>query len=308
MNIPILTSLKEALVDKDSCVVEGIILQSGLSRNGTYYPPDVVNAAAPIFQGVKCYADHPSEADAERSVRDVVGAIEKSWADDGVVHATILLSRSHDWLLTMIAEGLLGDLSINALGKTKVSRHDGRVVREVIAITKAFSVDFVTDAAAGGHIDKILRESASYEESLKLIERISVEELSDARPDLIEKIHEQYKNDFLMNLDGAANEIDSLRKKLDSERETLHRELIARELVRTSGLPESSHEFLIEETLSLRAEGQFHVAVSELIEKHREYLARLTSIGLIKGMGSVKVANTDGSKEHLETLRLMGVG
>lgn len=319
MNIPIISELREAKVDRDGCLVEGIILTSGVSENGAYYPSEVVEKASSIFTGVQCYADHPRDGDSERSVRDLVGQIEHAWTEDGNLRATIRLSRAHDWLLTMIGEGLVGDLSINALGRTRVARRDGRVVREVVEISKAHSVDFVARAAAGGRVEKILRESAGYAESLRLLERISLNEFEDARPDLTEKLREQIRNEFLEENSEIRKEIGKIEEELERQRIALERENVATRLINSSGLPEDAKRFILNEALSLEIPDEhgtsekatygqacYENAVQGLIERHRTYLAGLSSKGLIRGMGSEK---GDGAieDERLRTLRLMGV-
>jgi hypothetical protein len=309
MNIPIVTTLKEAKVDREACLVEGIILSPGLSENGTYYPPEVVEESAPIFRGVQCFADHPRPGETERSVRDVVGAIEDAWPDNGSIRGTMRISRTHDWLVTMLAEGLAGDISINALGRTKVARRDGRVVREVIAITKAFSVDFVAKAAAGGRVERILRESEGYAEGLRLLERLSPDELSEARPDLVDTLRERVREELLSEREDGKSEIGRLEDEIERRRIALGRELVAVQLIDRCGLPAKAREFLLSEALSMKVESEdlYEPAVSGLIERHREYLASLSADGHIKGMGSSKDAGSGMTGVHRETLRLMGV-
>lgn len=309
MNIPIVTKLEEARVDVDGCLVEGIILTSGLSENGTYYSPEVVMSAVEVFKGVQCFADHPRNGDGERSVRDVVGVIEDAWVNEGNLWATMRLSRAHDWLLTMIMEGLVGDLSINALGHTKVTRKDGRVVREVIEITKAHSVDFVAKAAAGGKVERVVRESEGYSEGLRLLERITEKELEDARPDLIEKLKEKVKEKFFRPDEESRKEIEELERQIETRHRALLREATVATLIEESGLPAKSKQFLLVEALNVEAgDEDFEVKVTELIERHRAYLADLTSEGMIRGMGSEKAHDRKKSLKKSETLKLMGVG
>ncbi len=310
MNIPIITTLKEAKIDREACLVEGIILSSGHSENGTYYPLEVVEESAPIFKGVQCFADHPKPGDTERSVRDVVGVIENTWSDEGRIRATMRLSHSHDWLVTMLAEGLAGDVSINALGRTKVARRDGRVVREVLAITKVFSVDFVARAAAGGRVERILRESESYAEGLRLIESLSLDEFEVARPDLIENLADRVRAKLLSEDQNGQSEIEKLHEEIAQKRTALNRELIAMKSIDASSLPPRVREFLLAEALTLRVESEdfYEGAVAGLIERHREYLADLSTQGRIHGMGSSKETKPDKSSVHRETDRLMGLG
>jgi len=309
MNIPILTKLSEARIDSEGCMVEGIILAAGLSENGTFYPANVVESSAGIFRGVQCYTDHPRDGEAERSVRDVVGVIEDTWAESGCLHATIRLSRAHDWLLTMISEGLIGDLSINALGKTRVGRQDDRVVREVMEITKAHSVDFVARAAAGGRVERIVRESAGYGESLRLLERISLPEFIEARPDLAESIRNEARRELLKERQSGEGELAKLEEEVARRKARLECEAIAMGLIDNCGLPVTVRRHLLDEALAIQAddEQEYSDAVARMIEEHRGYLSELAGEGLIRGMGSSRDDVTmDGSRLR-STLRLMGV-
>lgn len=309
MNISTVTRLQEANINTDTFRIQVIILKPGLSDNGTYYPVEVLRDAASIFAGVKCYADHPSDGENERSVRDIVGEIIESWFDGKFIRGEMVISRSAEWLITMISEGIIGDLSIHALGKTKVTRIDGVLVREVISITKALSVDFVTQAAAGGRVEKILSESAGYAAGLRLIDQLSPDEMISARPDIFEKLKKSIREEILSEANGNFQELEDLREKVERERKALGRELIARECIRGSGLPPRSHEILLAEALSIRVESEdsYADAVRELICRHREYLAGLASDGLIRGMGSGKPENNRSSDKRRETLRLMGI-
>jgi hypothetical protein len=307
MNIPIITRLEEARVDVEGCLVEGIILSCGLSENGTYYSPEVVMGAVEVFRGVQCYADHPKGGETERSVRDVVGMIEDVWVNEGQLWSQIRLSRAHDWLLTMIMEGLAGDLSINALGRTKVSRRNGRVVREVIEITKAHSVDFVAKAAAGGRVERVIRESQGYEEGLRLLERITEDELEEARPDLLEKLQTRLREKVKEEFFQPDGEIEELERQVETRRLTLLREAVATKLIETCSLPEKSKKFIFVEAMNIENDdGDFESAVVGLIERHRAYLAGLTSEGIIRGMGSEKQSTSDELKDKKVTLKLMG--
>lgn len=311
MNIPIITRLEEARVDVEGCLVEGIILSCGLSENGTYYSPEVVMGAVDVFRGVQCYADHQKAGEVERSVRDVVGMIEDVWVNEGQLWAQIRLSRAHEWLLTMIMEGLAGDLSINAMGRTRVSRREGRVVREVIDITKAHSVDFVAKAAAGGRVERVIHESQGYEEGLRLLERITEDELEEARPDLLEslktRLKEKVKEEFFRPDGEGWREIEELERQAEENRRALVREAVATKLVEACGLPEKSKRFIFKEVLSIDGDdGNFESAVNGLIERHRKYLAGLTSEGLIRGMGSVKPVGEGDVRSKKATMKLMG--
>lgn len=310
MKIPIISQLREAKIDKSSSLLEGIILKAGKSSNGTFYSREIIQNSAEIFEGVKCFADHPKDSAENRSVRDVVGVVEKSWSEKDAIKARIRFSSAHDWLLTMIEEGLLGDLSINAVGRTKVSRRDGEVVREVLEITKAYSVDFVTHAAAGGRIEKILRESESCAEGLKIIENISLDELTEARPDLIDQFAEKIRSKLTHSLEESLKEIEEFKMRIENARFDYRKKELVLSILKDSKLPELTVDFILSESMNLQVsdENKFKEDVIGLIEKHRSYLADIASTGLIKGMGTGKFSDSDDINIKRQTLKLMGIG
>ncbi len=116
-----------------------ILIQEGLGNTGTgyYYTKDALKSAAPIFEGKKAFADHPSafedEVRPERSVRDIVGhyeGVEYLEADDttGRLEAdlVVLPGAPFDWTRSLLTQAVLYSktypdqdllgLSINASG------------------------------------------------------------------------------------------------------------------------------------------------------------------------------------------------
>jgi hypothetical protein len=185
------------------------------------------------------------------------------------------------------------------------------VVREVIEITKAHSVDFVAKAAAGGRVARVIRESQGYEEGLRLLERITEDELEEARPDLLEKLTTRLREKLMGELfhpDGeGCREIEELEKQIETRRQTLLREAVATKLIEASSLPEKSKKFIFVEAMTIENDdGDFESAVVGLIERHRNYLAGLTSEGIIRGMGSEKPDGSNDLKDKKVTLKLMG--
>ncbi len=85
----------------------------------------------------------------------------------GRIVATLHVLESAGWLWSLIREalaegqpGLIG-LSIDALGRTRSERLDGRPVRVVERLTRLLSVDLVTRPSAGGRIERILQAEAA---------------------------------------------------------------------------------------------------------------------------------------------------
>jgi len=149
-----------------------ILIAAGLSKNGTYYPPETLSAAAPLFEGVSAFADHATEADRlarpERSIKDKVGRFsnvqfgQHKVGDRMVEGLKARFKVLAPWLRETLLEAhnagepdFLG-FSIDAEGRMVPRKHDGRTVKWVEAITRARSVDVVTDPAAGGRLVRLV--------------------------------------------------------------------------------------------------------------------------------------------------------
>ena len=50
-----------------------LLIEPGLSKNGRYYPADVLREAAPLFEGAYSYARHRQPGEGERHPNDKVG-------------------------------------------------------------------------------------------------------------------------------------------------------------------------------------------------------------------------------------------
>jgi hypothetical protein len=171
--------LREAvLVSPERREVEVTVLQSGLSRNGWFYTPELLESATPQFEGARAFADHPGPADrAERSVRDIVGYYHSArfepaaGGDSARVKATLKVLESAAWLWTMIAESVADGrpfigLSVDFVGAVKPGRRDGAAVKEVQAVRQLLSVDVVTRPSAGGRFERILNSEQFQEEHM----------------------------------------------------------------------------------------------------------------------------------------------
>lgn len=177
------------------------IIKAGESSNGNYYSPRTLRAAAgkKVFEGKTFRTDHP-EKGKEHSVRDVVGKIERTWfSEDGQsLKGDGFMSSTAEDLVIKTEEGLIGDLSINARGVTEIERHSGdKLRRNVKEIIEGYSVDLVCEAAAGGTLHEEYQRNKQLCERMKKrmdeLEKLTIEELTEARPDLVKKIEENAK-------------------------------------------------------------------------------------------------------------------
>jgi 2'-5' RNA ligase len=188
-------SLSEAAVKPDGAgyILSGVVIAEGLSANGNYYTEGALRSGIEVFRNKPIYADHPSlteEQDRpERSVRDLVGRLSSNtgdfWLAKNDAGKRVLrfknarLSKTADWLATMIEEGIAGDMSINAMG----SGEEKDRTFHVTEFTEATSLDFVTQAAAGG-----LGQLMAAQRGGNALAGLTVRALASARPDLLDSI------------------------------------------------------------------------------------------------------------------------
>lgn len=180
------------------------IIKSGWGNktHNHYYPTSALREAADrqTFSGVKMFVDHLSETQRRmlnglpRSVRDLVGRIKETWYDE---ESGTLKGRAKlvPWFYDMVAsDPELVEASINAAGRATPKLIDGKQARFVENIDKAMSVDWVVVGGAGGKVDALLE--AHLEERTNMLEEMTVEQLVEARPDLVKDILEGPLNEF----------------------------------------------------------------------------------------------------------------
>lgn len=177
------------------------IIKAGESASGNYYSPQTLAMAArdKVFEGKTFRTDHP-EKGKEHSVRDIVGKVERTYFSEETqsLKGDGFMSSTAGDLVIKAEEGLIGDLSINARGETEIERHSGdKLRRNVKVITEGYSVDLVCEAAAGGTLHEEFQRNKQLCERMKKrmdgLEKLTIEELTEARPDLIQKLTEAAK-------------------------------------------------------------------------------------------------------------------
>lgn len=162
----------EAVKDKAGREWDVVLIESGLSKNGNYYPAEALQKAVPLFEGAYAFADHATDAERrarpERSVRDKVGrftdvAFGRHQVGNRVVEGLKARFKVvQPWLREVLLEAVdAGEpdfvgFSIDAEGKVARRNHQGRMVQWVENILRVNSVDVVTDPAAGGRIQRLV--------------------------------------------------------------------------------------------------------------------------------------------------------
>lgn len=167
----------------------------GNSRDKRYYPTDSVREAVDsgVFNGRKMYANHPTRREEgerpERDVRDWVGVIRETKWDHtrGVPRSRVQVIDDGVYAKWKAAPDQVA-FSVLGKGKARAGRVGNRDAQIVESIAHINSIDWVTEAGAGGSIDFA---EADYEEmEMADIAQMTPAQLREAAPDLYLAIRE----------------------------------------------------------------------------------------------------------------------
>jgi hypothetical protein len=172
----------------------------GNKRDNHYYGRQILEAHADQFNGTKMYVDHLDPEVVKRmngmprSVRDLGGRIVEAYLAENDNGQTVIRGKAkiaQNWLWELIENDpeILG-VSINAWGKSKPGQIDGREAQIVEGISKVGSVDWVTEAGAGGKVVSLVEAQLEQEEAVAgtTITDLTTERLMEERPDLVEAL------------------------------------------------------------------------------------------------------------------------
>ena len=310
------TPLTEAKFDKGRATV--IVIKAGFNATeDRYYPAEVLKRDYGIFEGMKMYADHPTEQEdkerPERSIRDWVATLSEVACDDnGVV--TGIAEIIEPWMMQKLAalreKDMLSEMgiSINAVGSASKGTIDGKETLVIEKLVAARSVDFVTEPGAGGVVTLY---EADRNHDIDLVELAT---LKEKRPDLIKAIeanvrveiqrevkHKMELEERITELEGQigtlTTERDDLKTKMqEAEKAKAKAEAQAtiKEAVDKAELPDAAKERLIERFKDAEsADG-----IEEAITSEVDYIAKLSEAGKVKGLGPTQ-KDTEKDKEAL---------
>jgi len=194
MNTPLLEShpiaLLSPLKEKQGSIWDVVLIESGLSKNGTFYPSEVLKKALPLFVDLKALAfrlgssvqdmfDHaPSETNTGRFIENVIGWYEDvrfgefkkpdGSKGEGIV-AKLRILEGAEWLKKNLLDawengkGDLFGLSIDAEGLIQDAVIEGKQVKLVKEIEQVKSTDIVNNPAAGGRFTRLVASMGDYQ-------------------------------------------------------------------------------------------------------------------------------------------------
>jgi cation transport regulator ChaB len=294
--------LTEASIDKG--IAKITVIKAGFNASkDRFYPLDTLARDHKVFEGLKMYADHPSEADEknrpERSIRDWVATLKNvHMQNDSVVgEAQIVEPWMQEKLATLRDKKMLPEMgvSINAVGAASEATIEGIKTNYIERIARGRSVDFVTEAGAGGLVEMY---EAERDDS---IDFVSLTTFKERRPDLVHEIETSVKNKVMkevrtqMELEDENKTLKESNATLTAENETLKAEkATAEKASRIAGtkalvdkalseadLPEPAKARILERFKDAeKADG-----LTEAIETEKIYIAKVTEAGKVRGMG-----------------------
>ena len=304
-----------------------VVIKPGLNTSKErYYPAEILGRDFGVFENVKMYADHPSEADEknrpERSVRDWVATLKNVHVDKAgtvIGEAVVVEPWMQERLATLRDKGMLADIgvSINAIGTASKGTIDGVKTNVIERIVRARSVDFVTEAGAGGGVR--LYEA----ESTLDVDLVNLDILKERRADLVKLIESEVETKYKLEVKRHMEQ-DEKVKELETSNATLTTELselkgkitlaekaqriaeaksVIDEAISKSELPEAAKKRIAEKFAGVEvAEG-----ITEAIKAEIDYVNALKETGKVKGMGATKSDPEADRKALIESFKRLGM-
>ena len=299
------TSLDEADISSKG-IAKVIVIKPGWGNpvDNHYYPVETLSRDYAVFEGVKMYADHQTEEEEkqrpEGSIREWVASLKNARFEEGVgiVGDAIIIEPWLQQKLAMLRDQkLLSEMgiSIRAAGIGTKGKVDGKDANVVERITRVRSVDFVTEAGAGGGV-LLYETEREYD-----IDVINLNVLRERRPDLVKSIENEVKETMLkevkkaMESEERIKELEGQVETITAERDEAQTKLsesekaqrvaeaksVIDEAIGKSELPEAAKERIVEKFKDAEsADG-----VEDAIKAEREYLDKLAEAGKVKNLG-----------------------
>lgn len=314
-----------AITEADKGIARVVIIRAGFGNpvDNYYYPADVLRQSYAIFEGAKMYSNHATaEEEAirpEGDIRQWVGNLKNvTWDEsqqavvgDAVIHEPWL----KDKLSGLRDVGLLSEMgiSIRAVGKAYAGTVEGKQANIVEEILGVRSVDFVTEAGAGGVVVMYEADARRYD-----VDLVNITVLKERRPDLVEEVKAEAKQEVdtmtleerITELEGQVTQLTEERDKAQGELEEAKKEKASAEakaaveaaLAAATDLPEAAKKRLAAR-FSTSAEG-----LEDAIKEEREYVLAVRESAKVKNLGpdvpEPKGGTQQQLKEHFKQLGL----
>lgn len=305
------TKLKivESSVDAAKKTFNAVLIESGMNyTKKRYYPTATIQDGAPLFAGLKMFANHPTEMEErtrpERDIKDWVATIVESWYEDGKamgkihVHDKQILENMQD----AVYREHIG-LSINASGRRYLKTIDGIQVEVIEKIVAPKSVDFVTEPGARGRVEQVV------ESNKETVEMKTVKELRENYSELVKEVEQSAVASLVESHKVALKEANDRAEKAENELKTIKeseakkvwREKVEK-ILSESKMPKKSCEKILE-SLTFKADisdADLETSVKEAISKEREYLKEVAGIKIgVEAGAPSETTLTEGLEKEL---------
>ncbi len=321
------TPLTEANIGTKG-VAKIVVIKPGFGNpvDNHYYPAETLSRDYLVFEGAKMYSDHQTEEEEksrpEGSIRQWVASLKNVHFEEGigiVGDAVIIEPWLQAKLATLRDQKLLSEMgiSIRAAGTGTKGTIDGKEANIVERITRVRSVDFVTEAGAGGTV-------LLYEVDKEFdIDIISLGALKERRPDLVKSISNEVKQETLkevkkaMELEEKVTELEKQVESLTTERDELKTKMseaekaqriaeaksMIDEAISKAELPEAAKARLVERFKDAEtADG-----VVEAIKAETDYVNALKESAKPKNLGASVPDAATSRKELKEAFMRAGM-
>jgi hypothetical protein len=306
--------------EADGTVWDAILVRSGRSKNGNYYPDAALREAAQLFDGARVFVKSDEEhlKDKGKDPRNLAGWIseprfvEGAAPDTGYLAGKVNIAAGMRSLRETLVDAwkrgkrdLVG-LSIDAYALTKASVREG-VKRIAEKFVRVSSVDIIVEPSAGGALVNLL-EAADPKEPDPMKERM-LATIKAKRPELYAKINpdtitaEELEARYAEALQPAPQPQpqpkDDEKPVTVAQLRMVEARASARAQIAACGLPQPAKE-----KLQARFDGLERFVEADVdaeIKAERAYLARMTESGRVR-MEGLDVEVEDRSKKIGEML------
>ena len=189
--------LLEVTFDSEQRVVKDVVLiKAGESRNRNFYSAEVLERdGIQVFDGVKVHSGHPEDNYTRSDPRNLIGTVNEVRFQANKLVGNLHYFADYDPQIAKAKEAfdagnkdMLG-MSIATGVKSTIVKVGGRILRQIEGLRRDdnTSVDFVVGPSAGG---RIFESTKNTEDDVIMLEGLTLEELKEARPDLIASLVE----------------------------------------------------------------------------------------------------------------------
>lgn len=196
--------------DKSGLEFKIVIIEEGLSKNGTYYPKETLLKSRALFEGAKvAYYVHDDRYDHLPEIaRTIIPAgfpeqvagivtnvkLEKVSGDKYGLTGTLKLTESNRWLAEIFKLGLeegnkevLG-FSIDVYGDAIKETVDGKEVDKIVSIDQVNEITVVTNPAAGGRLERMVASVTQQNKERGKMKENLLKLLMSLRPSKLESV------------------------------------------------------------------------------------------------------------------------